>query len=316
MPTAEGMLLDQADQNPPDRGVKPLKEFNFAVVQEPLDGLSRNMDSDLQRRISQAQTANDFEEFRQLTLLLIMLRFVINSYQAIGFLLSDVDQHPRRLPRFVVVVPPINRQMMDLWFTLVYMMDDFGPRSLAYELCAWRELGEEVSKVRQQYGADPEWQHWFEDMQNLSDMMESQIPIAPAQKADPTLIKYWLGPFQLARQNTKSQTFMQFLERLVYHETSTEAHLKPAGLLTSAAIVLADVVPRNVREKVENRTIHQYKFMHLCRTVVTLLGIFSEIEMHCRLDNSEQLSKIWKRLSEYNADAKDVYEARYQSTLG
>ena len=36
----------------------------------------------------------------------------------------------KRLPRFVLVVPRINRQIMDLWFSLVYMMDDFGPRSL------------------------------------------------------------------------------------------------------------------------------------------------------------------------------------------
>jgi hypothetical protein len=54
----------------------------------------------------------------------------------------------------------------------------------------------------------------------------------------------------------------------------------------------------------------------LCRTVITLLGILSEIEMHCNLSNKEQVVKIWRRLAEFNADAKDVYEARYKPMLG
>jgi hypothetical protein len=87
--------------------LKPLRQLNFAIIQEPLTGLLRNMDSDLQRRIQDAQAGSNVEEHRQLTLLLIMLRFASNSYQAVGFLLSDIDQHPKRLPRFVLVVPSI-----------------------------------------------------------------------------------------------------------------------------------------------------------------------------------------------------------------
>ena len=54
-----------------------------------------------------------------------MLRVAHNSYQALAFLLSDLDPHPKRLPRYVLIVPPVNRQIMDLWFSLVYIMDDF-----------------------------------------------------------------------------------------------------------------------------------------------------------------------------------------------
>ena len=309
--------MNQTNQNLPDQEVKPLKKFDFAVVQRPLTGLLRNMDSDLQWRFDAAQAANNLAEVRQLTLLLIMLRFANNSYDAICFLLSDLDQHPRRRPSFVVVTPPINRQMMDLWFTLVYMMDEFGPRSLAYEQCAWRELGEEVSKVRQRYGADPEWQRWYEAMQKLSDKMETQIPITPAQKANPSReIHYWDTPYNLAQKNTKSQNFLRLLHDLVYHETSSEAHMKPAGLMSSATIVIADVIPEGARKELEDRIIHQYKFRHLCRTVMSLLGIASEIEMHCKLNNGEQLSKIWKLLAKHSPETKDVYEARYKLMLG
>jgi len=298
-----------------DRNVKPLRRFDFRIVQEPLTGLLRNMDSDLRRRIEEVQAAGNVEEHRRLTLLLIMLRFAINSYQAVGFLLSDLDEHPKRLARFVVVVPPINRQIMDLWFTIVYMMDDFGPRSLAYELGSYKELRRQIDDSRKRYGADPEWEGWFEDMQDLVTMVEKQLSLTAEQKANPQSIVSWPHPHALTEKPSKSQSFLQFLHQLIYGEVSVEAHLKPAGLMVSAGILLSDIAPIEVREKIEGRAIHQYKFRHMCLTVVTLLGIVSEIEMHCKLNNTEQAMKIWQRLAEYNADAKDVYEARYKSAL-
>jgi hypothetical protein len=295
---------------------KPLKQVDFKIIQEPLNGLLRNMDSDLQRRMEQVRTSENFEEYRQLMLLLIMLRFAVNSYQAVGFLLSDLDEHPKRLPRFVVVVPPINRQIMDLWFTLVYIMDDFGPRSVLYELGAYKELRKHIDDSRVRYGADPEWQDWFEDMQELSNLMETQLPLTADQKANPQSITSWPHPHGLSEKPSRSQSFLQFLHNLLYSETSVETHLKPAGLMVGAGVLLMDIAPDEIRKKIEERTIHQYKFRQMFRTVISLLGVVSEIEMYAKLGNTEQAIKIWKRMAEHNADAKDVYEARYKTTLG
>jgi hypothetical protein len=136
---------------------KPLERVDFSVVQKPLDGLIRNMDSDLKRRVDFIGKTNDLDELRRFTLLHMMFRFAANSYHAVGFLLSDLDVNPKRIPRFVVIAPPINRQIMDLWFSLVYMMDDFGPRALAFDQCGYRELCEETEKMRKQYGTNREW---------------------------------------------------------------------------------------------------------------------------------------------------------------
>ncbi len=74
--------------------------------------------------------------------------------------------------------------------------------------------------------------------------------------------------------------------------------------------------PLRLRKNIGQRNVHQYKFRHYCRTVVISLGVVSEIENHCNLNNKEQASKIWQRLAEYNADAKDIYEIRYKTMLG
>jgi hypothetical protein len=296
--------------------IKPLRELHFPYIQVPLDGLLRNMDSDLQRRCKEVQASNNFEVFRQSTLLLVMLRFGINSYQALAFLLSDVEEHTKRLARYVLVVPPVNRQIMDLWFTLAYMMDDFGSRSHLYEQCAYRELRIHVEENKLRYGADPEWRGWFEDMQELSDMMESQISVTLEQKTNPKSIPSWPHPHALTEKQTKSQEFLKLLHELLYSDTSIEAHLKPSGLMTAAGLLLSDIGPEHLRKKIEDRTIHQYKFHHYSRTVITVLGIVSEIEMHLNLNNKEQIAKVWRRIAEYSPDAKEIYEARYKSHFG
>lgn len=160
---------------------------------------------------------------------LIVLRFAVNSYKAISFLLSDVDDHPKRLPEFILVVPPINRQLMDLWFSLVYIMDDFEPRALAFEQCAYREMREQLDKTRIRYGSDAQWQDWFQDMLDVIVMLEAQVPITSDQIADPSRIAYWLTPFKLSKTSGKSQAFLRFLNDLMYHDTSADAHLKPGG---------------------------------------------------------------------------------------
>jgi hypothetical protein len=297
-----------------NRERKPLKMVNFAPIQEPLIGLLRNTDSDLQRQIKKIEVSTDFREYRELTLLLIMLRSAANSYQALCFLLSDTEEHTKRLPRYVLVAPSVNRQIMDLWFTLVYMMDDFSVRSLMYEQAAYRQLREQIAYAQGRYGAAEDWRDWFEDMQELSDMMETQMPLTTEQKTNPSVeIPAWPHPHRLTELPSKSQTFLKLVHELLYSDTSIEAHLKPAGLMMAGGILLADIAPEHFRKAVEERTVHQYKFRHFCRTVLTLLGIISEIELHCNLGNTEQASKIWSRLTEHNADAKDIYDARYKT---
>jgi hypothetical protein len=293
----------------------PLKEFHFPVVQQPLFGLLRNVHEDLRRLIEVEAKANNLDAVRNLTLLLVMIRFASNSYDAICFLLSDVDDNPKRHPRFVLVVSPINRQIMDLWFSLVYMLDDFEARALAYEQCGWRELGETVAKMRARHGDSSDWRPWYEDMESLLTMMEAQIPVTAAQKANPRLIPYWFAPYKLTQQPSASRSFLVFLEQLLYGDTSAEAHLKPGGLIAVSGVVLSSIAPPQVREQIENRNIHQYKFIHFSRTVLTLLAIATEIDNYCKLNNRDQLSKLWGLLAGYSSDAQDVYEGRYRAML-
>jgi hypothetical protein len=178
--------------------------------------------------------ARDRETERTLSLFVMMMRFTRNSCEAVSFLASTEDKHSRRKKEFILLLPPANRQILDLLFTLVFMMDDFPSRSMAYELSSYRQFREEYAKYHARYGKNPSWKQSLRDLRATRKMMEKYLPITPKQKRDPASIDYWRGAYKLMKQPTKSQPFLKFLEKWLYGETSAQAHLNPAGLFSIA----------------------------------------------------------------------------------
>jgi hypothetical protein len=211
---------------------KPLPEFDARIVQAPLQGVFRNMESELGRQFKQAMNGRDSEAERRLSLLLMMLRATRNSYEAVSFLASTVDENPKRKKEFILLLPPANRQILDLLFTLVFMMDDFPSRSMDYELSSYRQAREEYAKYYARYGKHPKWKQSLRDLRDRRRMMEKYLPITPKQKRNPASINYWRGPYKLMQQPTKSQPYLEFLEKWLYGETCAQAHLNAAGLLS------------------------------------------------------------------------------------
>jgi len=293
----------------------PLEEFNAQIVQAPLQGLLRNMDEELARRLKQSMASGDREAERRLSLLLIMLRITRNSYEAMSFLISNVEEHPRRKREFELVLPPTNRQLLDLLFTLVFMMDDFPNRSLAYELSGYRQARETFEKFHKRFGTHPKWQSHFHNLQELRETMEKYLPITPQQRGDPKIIPYWYAPYRLMQKATRSQSFMEFLEKWLYGETSAQAHLNPAGLFSVGGFVLSDFAPEDEKTRIKSRILEQFIFRHFSRTLITALAITSEIDNFCQLNNRETLARLWVLLGGYAAEADDVYKERYQAML-
>jgi hypothetical protein len=85
----------------------PLEDFNAQVVQKPLQGLLFNIDREMERNLKQAAKVRDLESERHLSLPLIMVRVTINSYQAICFLVTNTEEHPKRKKEFALVIPPL-----------------------------------------------------------------------------------------------------------------------------------------------------------------------------------------------------------------
>jgi hypothetical protein len=295
--------------------LKPLDKFDFGLVQERLIGIFINIDRSLEKQaISFKQSANA-EGFRQLSLLIVMIRIASNSYTALCFLLTDLDKDARRKPNFVLVTPPVNRQIMDLLFTLVYMRDDFGSRSLAYERAGWRAFREEYDRYHSKYGSSREWKPFFTEQKRILKMMAAPLKISKVENNNPSLIDRWKGPFKLSQKPTASGPFLQWLEKWVYSDTSAEAHLTGIGLFNISPFLLSNLATAETRTMIEERAIHQYKARHFSRTAMTALAIATEIDVQCNLGNKTAIAYVWRILSEYSADANEMYTERYGSML-
>jgi len=298
-----------------EQKLAPLEVFDARIVQAPLQGLLRNMDSELSRVLKHAMASHDSRAERELTLFLTMLRFTKNSYEAASFLCSDADDTPKRKREFVLVLPPTNRQLLDLLFTLVFMSDDFPARSMAYELSGYRQAREDYDKFYARYGTHPKWQTQFLTLREWLPTMEKYLSITPEQKADPIVIRRWHAPYRLMKTTTRSKRFMEFLEKWLYGETSAQAHLNAAGLFTVAVFLISDLAPDDEQKKIAERNFEKYKFRHFSRSLITVLAIASEIDNFCQLKNRETLSHLWVLLGGYAEEADDVYKLRYQSML-
>jgi hypothetical protein len=103
----------------------PLTVFDATIVQPPLNGFLTNVGRELEKKFLASIELRNSEAERHRSLLLIMLRVAINSYETVCFLVADAGKDPKKLCRLAPVLPPINRQVMDTLFSLVYMLDNF-----------------------------------------------------------------------------------------------------------------------------------------------------------------------------------------------
>jgi hypothetical protein len=298
-----------------ERNLQPLEVFDARLVQAPLQGLLRNMDAELTRLLQKSMSSHDPEAERRYSLFLLMIRFTKNSYEAASFMCSDADDASKRKREFALLLPPTNRQLLDLLFTLVFMLDDFPTRSMKFELAGYRQAREEYDKFHERFGVDTNRQEHFSDLRELQQTMEKYLTITPEQKASPDSIAYWRAPYRLMKTPTRSQPFMEFLERWLYGETSAQAHLNPAGLFAVGGFLLTDFAPEDERDKIMDRNLEKYRFRHFSRTLATVLAIATEIDVFCCLNNREALARLWVVLGGYAGEATDVYKLRYQAML-
>jgi hypothetical protein len=292
---------------------KPLRNFDYKLVEAKMDGLLFNVDRHLQRLI--AQNARNPPANRCLSLLNVLLRFTRNSYNAVRFVTADTPADHNRKPNYVLVVPAINRQLLDLLFSLVYMMDDFEDRSLQYQRAGWRESLEDYQQIKNRFSAEPEWAAHIGNLKSNLGMMVSEFGITPEQQRKPKSIPFWKHPFQLAGEKTKSRPFLRYLNKWLYADTSAQAHLSFGGLVHVGIFLIADVVGGQPQQFVEDRIIHQYRFVHISRTAIVTLAIATEIDANLKLGYKDAELYLWGIFGDYVAEAREMFEHRYQQLL-
>jgi hypothetical protein len=293
--------------------MKPLKRFEFSLVAPRLEGFHFNVNRALERQIRLAESRAQREDWRSTSLLIVMLRFAWNSYEAVRYLTADIPSDPLRKATYVLVVPNINRQLLDVLFSLVYMLDDLMPRSLQYQKAGWRDLIEERDLYKSRFASDDEWQNHFENMEEQLTRLVDRFRITPEEQADPNLVDYWKTPFKLSKRDGPSRSFLEFMEKWIYKDVSNHSHLGFAGLQKVSSFLVEDLLGDAVQPQLQLRAMQSFHFQQVSRTAVMYLAIATEIDTYFSLGNHPDSDYLWIMFSEYVVEAQEIYDLRYRN---
>jgi hypothetical protein len=326
-PTTRNVRISEMSHHPRDRSKRtveslpPLRRFDFNLVRARLDGLLFNVNRTLERRAKQAARIHDYDSEREYVLLMALIRIASNSYNALRYLLAEKPKDPNRKPTFVLIIPPVNRQLMDLLFTLVYILDDLRPRAIAFQRATWRELTDEFQRYRTTYKNDPEWRLYFEAAENASKVSIPLLKLTEDQQRNPSTIRYWKHPGELKDEPTSSRKFLRWLYKWLYIDTSAQAHLSAGGLFVLAPFLLMDILegsaePLSAEELSKRREYRSYHFLHFSRTIFTVLAIATELDARLQLGYQEAVTYLWTIIREHVPEGREMYERRYSALLG
>jgi len=295
--------------------LKPLRRLDYGLIRAKLDGLLFNVDRDLQRRVKSIEQGRQWDAARQLVGLNATVMFTKNAYNVVRYLIADTPEDHNRNPNYVLIVPAVNRQLLDLLFTLVYMFDDYGARALEYEKAGWRESKEEYELLHDRFGQDPEWNDFFANRSRILAVMADFLGITPEQRHDLRLIPWWGTPTQLMRRKTQSQAFLKWLYQWFYQDLSRTAHLSSSGVYRIAPFVLAEIVGGREKEIVDSHVIQTFRFTQISRLALTALAIMTELSTHFSLGNFDSVSYLWRAFSDQVPEGKDMFDQRYKTLI-
>jgi hypothetical protein len=299
-----------------------LRAFHYDTVAASIDGLLFNVDRDLQRRIVTHHTAGERVTARSVEMTLMFLRYAKIAYNAVRYLTADTPPDPARKPVYAVIIPNVNRQLIDILSTLVFMLDDLVPRHSWYERSGYRGMREQYDLYNKTYASDPVWQTYLKGLAGAIVKAAQDLNISAGDQQDPSQIRYWPTPNQMNKRiKTKSQDFLRCLITWLWGNTSEQAHFACNGMFTLAPYIYGDLLNEKDREHVNDRMIHQYHYEHFSRTVILSLAIATEIDHYFDLNNKPQLSGIWMSLIKgteipgVESETKEMYDMRYRNFL-
>ncbi|MFY9793326.1 MAG: hypothetical protein WA474_19910 [Candidatus Sulfotelmatobacter sp.] len=245
--------------------LRPLRRFDYGLVRAKLDGLLFNVDRDPQRRVKNLEQRQEWHSARQLVGVNTAALFTKNSYNAVRYLIADTPEDHNRKPNYVLIVPAVNRQLLDLLFTLVYMFDDYPARALAFERAGWKESKQEYEMLHNRFCSDPEWEDFFTHRGRILDEMANFLGLTPDERRNISLIPWWGTPTQLMRKKTQSRPFLNWLYEWFYQDLSRTAHLSSSGVYRIPPFVLAEIVRGRDKEIVDSHVIQIFRFTQMSR---------------------------------------------------
>jgi hypothetical protein len=157
-------------------------------------------------------------------MLLSLVLAATNMYDAILYLCADVPNDLSRKQKFALAVSPMSRVISEALFTLIFTLDDLNSRTEWFHKAGWREVWEEVNRVKVRHGSDPGWQDYISYLKASLQRYKEEFGITSIEEQDPRKeIKRWPIPSRMGKEKSLSndrKLFLEYLEDWFYRALS------------------------------------------------------------------------------------------------
>jgi len=244
-----------------------------------------------------------------------LLRITENTYRSILTLAAEKSENPFHRREFGLSVPPLARSLLDILFSIVFVLQDIPAHARWYHRAGWREVRERHDMLAAHYGQSPEWTSWLAQSEGFLASTQSYAGISDAEAANLKLIEKWPLPGQMKNHSALSPERKQFLSYLYdwyYKEMSQDSHLSWAGMMRrSAPLLLLTFGDKATRKWQLDKQVSD----SFATTMVLCLAIMSEIEIEFRFGLNARLKHMWSLINPVWGMGKELYDIRHAQLL-
>jgi hypothetical protein len=191
------------------------KPIDFAVMGEPLNKLLLATGHKLSREWPEKY----FKVKGGRELFVVHVRAARVTYLSALYLAEDVPRDPLRLKEFSVALPLLTRGILDSLLTILFILEDVPERCAWFREADYREAVSELQTFRAEYGNDPQWKSYLDDLAKICDWSRSMADLSPRQAADTRSLKSWPNPGAMVQHGVSlnaplspAKSFMKYLD--------------------------------------------------------------------------------------------------------
>lgn len=315
-PSGEKAAEKLDEQNAP-------KQFNFAPLRDDFGRMLTAVGNKLEREWPKAYPADGQNEILQL------VRMAVVYYATVAFVCSDVQDGAVRHPHLSLATPPLNRAILEIMASVLYLLEDVPAHIKEFFRAAWRDEQEMLVKYRARHSGKSRWDSYMAQRSAGVEKMGKALGITDAERSDLNQILRWpkMGKIikRLKSRDPVPQvvSYLEFLDDWLYRDLSTQSHLEPKGLgeigfhflgMKELQIISHEDDIEKINERLDFK-IQEFRTNQVWTAVTLILSLATEIDSHFTYGLKDKLTYYWSLFRENSETAQEFYDERYKALL-
>lgn len=284
-----------------------MENFDFNIIKNEFDEILTATADHLDRSWP-AKYGDAFTHGGQFTLKSMFGLATINYGASIALYLISEE---RRL-NIYLAMPAVNRALLESFFSIVFLLDDFQENHKLFIRNSWREKAEQLAGYREFFSGIPKWDDYMAEeevrVQKYAESVDRMVGLDSAHRQNPNnmqrlpRVSKIVGYLRSRRQDV---WLYSYFERIHYVPLSHFVHSQPSGIIATGNI------QKNGNKSNPKKFVTDQQWI----AISLMLSIVSELELHFHFGLNAKLSYVWEVARHYSDYIEEPFSKWYQSRI-